>query len=91
MSKQAAEALSKDLEAIQEALRVHFPSLSDDELACAVLNLSQYLDEVRIFYDSLISDPERYAQFTELTASEPRATVKDGLDAPIPPNSSIHA
>jgi hypothetical protein len=71
---------------LKEALRALFPSMSEEELASAVLNFSDYLHEVSVFYDALATNPERYARFTELTASEPRATVKDGPVAPIRTN-----
>jgi len=79
---------------LQEALRVLFPSMSEEGLASAALNFSDYLDEVNAFYDVLVSDHERYAQFMELTTSESRATVKGGLVAPVPTEiniSSMHA
>jgi hypothetical protein len=73
---------------LKEALRVLFPSISDEDLACAALNISDYLDEVSDFYDALVCDPERYAHFMELTTSETRSTVKDGLVAPTETNTN---
>jgi hypothetical protein len=79
---------------LREPLRALFPTMSEEELASAARNFSDYLDDVSAFYDALVADPERYAQFTELTTSETRATVKDGLIAPLPTEtntSSLHA
>jgi hypothetical protein len=74
---------------LREALRVLFPSMSEEDLASAALNFSDYLEEVSSFYDVLVSDHERYAQFVELTTSESRATVKDGPVAPVPTEINI--
>jgi hypothetical protein len=79
---------------LREALHALFPTMSEEELASAARNFSDYLDDVSVFYDALVADPERYGQFTELTASETRATVKDGLVAPLPTEtntSTLHA
>jgi hypothetical protein len=49
-----------------------YPRLSEEELQCAEEKLEQYLAlELRVF-ERLLRDPDAYARFGALTASEPK-------------------
>jgi hypothetical protein len=57
-------------------LRDLYPHLSPEELKEADENLSRYIQLALRIYDRVRNDPEAYARFKALTASELHPTMK---------------
>jgi len=53
-----------------------YPELSEEEQAEAEANLDRYLEHALRMYDRIRLDPEAYARFKALTASEGRSTIQ---------------
>ena len=51
-------------------IRALYPTLSDTELETAEENLERYIELALRIYERIRSEPESYAQFKALTASQ---------------------
>ena len=57
-------------------IRDLYPHLSDEELREADENLGRYIELTLRIYERIRNDPEAYARFKALTASELHPTMK---------------
>jgi hypothetical protein len=57
-------------------IRDLYPHLSDEDLKDADENLSRYIELTVRIYERIRNDPEAYARFKALTASELHPTMK---------------